>query len=289
MLAPALPCAHALLGAKVPQTPSAHRAAGKRRDAVMLDSTKYPVASADGFSTSGSAPSLDAPGREAVAAKEAKEAIIWVRGTAWAEYHLLLGDSSPHSTRIEREIRTFGGAPTVAVLLARWCAEKDNSAHVRVQLSLALGRDPNARLLRRELESWASRLPNLRLSLQEDADAPEVAYRILMWPQHHASTCGAPQVLQCGEIDWRYEITAGHQTAEIAGDEALGEEVRQAALFWGLGRKNARNLAAAALRCWNAQPVLERVACDLSWREVEAEAARAEALALASSAEPRAG
>jgi hypothetical protein len=204
--------------------------------------------------------------------------MLSVRGAAWAEYHILLGDSSPHATRIEREIRTFGGAPTIAVLLARWCAEEQDTARVVVRLSLVLGHDPNARLLRRELESWAFRLPNLRLDLQEDADAPEVAYRILMWPQHGAITYGVPQVLQCGEIDWHYEITTGHQTLELTGDELLGDEVGQAAIFCGLGthRKNVRNLAAAALRCWNAKPVLERVACDLSWREIEAEAARVE-------------
>ena len=243
----------------------------------MLDSQKYFRASARDSNTSGFAPLLDAPGEQPVAAPEE---IISVRGAAWAEYHLLLGDSSPHATRIEREIRTFGGAPTMAVLLARWCAEEQDASHIQVQLSLTLGRDPNARLLRRELESWQSRLPNLRLALREDEAAPEIAYRILMW-LGPASTCAAPQVLQCGEFDWRYEITTGHQTLELAGDESLGDEVRQAAIFWELvsRKKNVKNLALASLRCWNAKPVLQRVACDLSWREVEVEAARLEASA----------
>ena len=259
----------------------------------MLDSTKYPVASADDFNTSGSAPHLDAPGREAVAAKQVS---ISVRGAAWAEYHLLLGDSSPHATRIEREIRTLGGAPTMAILLARWCAEEKeekDAASVVVHLNLVLGRDPNARLLRRELEGWAARLPNLRLNLQEDEAAPEVAYRILMWPQHDASTCIVPQVLQCGEIDWRYEITGGHQTVDIVGDESVGDEVGHAALMWAILTrrfgKRRKDAFLAALRCWNAKTASERVACDLSWREVEAEAARTEEAASAVHLGPRAG
>lgn len=243
----------------------------------MLDFQKYPGASADDASddanASGSVPSLDAPGGQAVAAKEL---FLSVQGAAWAEYHLLLGASSPQATRIDREIRAFGGAPTMAVLLARWCAEEQSTAHLKIKLRLVLGRDPNARLLRRELESWTSRLPNLRLELTEDEAAPEVAYRILMWPQHDASTaastCGPSQVLQCGEIEWHYEIQFRHETAELAGDESVGDEVRQAALVWG-ARKGKPNLSVAALRCWNAKPVLERIACDLSWREVEAEAA----------------
>ena len=255
----------------------------------MLDSQNNSGASVGDFNASTRAVGSDAPGEQPVAAPEE---IISVRGAAWAEYHLLLGDSSPHATRIEREIRTFGGAPTMAVLLARWCAEEPSASHTQVQLSLTLGRDPNARLLRRELESWQSPLPNLRLALREDADAPEVAYRILLWPGP-ASTCTAPQVLQCGDINWRYEITTGHQTADITGDESLSDEVRQAAVFWGLvtleNRKNVMSLALAALRCWSAKPVLERIACDLSWREVEAEAARLEASASVADSELQTG
>lgn len=258
----------------------------------MLDFPKNTHASPDDFNAPGSAPLPDAPGRPAVADGEE---FISMRGAAWAEYHLLLGDSSSHATRIEREIRSFGGAPTMAILLARWCAEEQSVAHVRVQLFLTLGRDPNARLLRRELEAWAARLPNLRLHLQEDAAAPEVAYRILMWPRQAASTWdGPPQVLQCGEIEWRYEAQRGPLPLVLAGNAAAGDDVRRAASLWALlegGRdefeqklqgfnkhdparnERTRKLFLAAQKCWNAKPVLDRILCNLSWREVEAAAA----------------
>lgn len=263
----------------------------------MLDSQnsqKYPgantadLAAATPSLTPTVTPLPDAPGGSAVASASpgAAEEYLVVSGAAWAEYHLLLGDSpahatlsaqscaTRHATRIEREIRSFGGAPTIAVLLARWGQENPQTAHLRIKLSLNLGRDPNARLLRRELESWAARLPNLRLQLRDDSSAPEVAYRILMWPPA-ASTCSGPaQVLQCGDINWRYEIGNVREIAGISGDEAVGDEVGQAALFWALanGTSHQQKVSVAALDCWSSKPVLERIACNLSWREIEAAA-----------------
>jgi hypothetical protein len=235
----------------------------------------------------------NAPGAAAFSATQTpQEEILAVTGASWAEYHLLLGESSHHCTRIESEIRTCGGAPNVAILLARWCAENSSTSHIIVQLSLMLGHDPNARLLRRELEKWQSKLTNMRVHIQEDAAAPEVAYRILMWPQASASTWNKPQVLQCGEIDFGYQVRRAERVFAVGGHEELGDDVRFAARAWGsfkgsraefqstLGNsKEARleridaadELAEAALRCWNRKAATERIACELTWAEIEVE------------------
>lgn len=208
-----------------------------------------------------------------------------VRGPAWAEYHLLLSPSPRPFTRIAREIRTPGGAPLVALLLARWRLECQGDECAPVELSLSLGRDPNARLLRRELEAQASRVPSLQLRLREDEAAPHVPYRILMWPPGDsstqgaaASTSGAPQVLQCGESNTsviQIEIEPGKhpQVLEVPVAEAAGSEVQAAARAWalllGLGVDRAGELAQSALEAWRAKPVEGRVAGEVAWREVE--------------------
>ncbi len=267
--------------------------------------------SAAGASAPHGAPPPDAPAQAAFAREPAAELSpqlnpalsaaqpgaapsLRLSGPAWAEYHLLLNEPSlnePSSafTRIEREVRAPGGAPVLALLLARWSAERPQHPVASVELSLTLGRDPNARLLRRELEVWAGRLPSLRLKLREDEAAPEVPYRILTWPHAGASTWGAaastsgglqelPRVLQCGEIDGSYRVERGPQVLELPVAERVGHEVRQAALAWavlcGEPPQRARELGAAALGCWLRQPVPRRIAGDLPWREVEREVER---------------
>ncbi len=237
------------------------------------------------------APELSAPFNSA---QPGTPRVIKVSGPAWAEYHLLLSqpshnashDSSRPFTRIEREVRVPGGAPVLALLLARWSLEEARALFSGVELSLALGRDPNARLLRRELEAWVARLPALKLQLTEDEGAPEVPYRILMGPHGEASpqdagsaTSGAAQpvsrreVLQCGAIGGSYRIECGPQVLEAPLAEFVGHEVREAARAWSLLRgespERAQGLGHAALGCWKEKPVLERIGRDLTWREVE--------------------
>lgn len=241
----------------------------------------------------------------AFAAKSApQEEILRVTGASWAEYHLLLGESSHHCTRIEREIRTFGGAPTIAVLLARWAAEKPETSHLAIEISLALGRDPNARLLRRELQNWQEKLPNLRVSIEDDEAAPEVAYRILMWPREPgsaASTWGAPQVLECGEIEHDYQIAGAGEDAKHTGAKGLsasGGVASAAAYEWSkLSRdagarrdgRDAPSIVRGAERAWEQLGPHERIACELSWGQVEAAAREHAEVLLGLARETRAG
>jgi hypothetical protein len=259
----------------------------------MLDSQKYTNAagthqnSASNF-TQSRAQNSDASASSAFAPEaeftSSPNATIMISGPAWAEYHLLLDDpNSPSETqppsfmRIEREIRTLGGAPAIALLLARWRLELHGSSSAPIELSLLLGHDPNARLLRRELQLWAELLPNLRLRFEEEG-ALEVPYRILMWP-HATSTCSwqEPSVLECGDISGSIYLRVGAQVLELPLRAAVGHEIALAAQVWAASHgyfehKSAEVWANAALAAWRAQPLLERIGHELAWRQVQLQA-----------------
>jgi hypothetical protein len=141
--------------------------------------------------------------------------VVRVSGAVWAEYWLEL-DRLPTSGRpslIRREIRCLGGAAVACQVLSQWLREIDalrspQSEPTQVEAVLEVGEDPNARFVRRGLESAAARAGNLALELlPTPAQLPYLVFQAApvsrtpsSEPESRPGADWETQLLQCGEL-----------------------------------------------------------------------------------------